>query len=64
MTETALRVAIIIASTREGRFGPTVGTWFAEQARQHGDIVADVVDSRRSRRRPRSGRRRPTLSPR
>lgn len=44
MAETPLRVAIIIASTREGRFGPTVGTWLAEKAGQRGDIDIDVVD--------------------
>lgn len=44
MTETPLRVAIIIASTREGRFGPTVGNWFTEQARQRDDMITDVVD--------------------
>ena len=44
MTEGPLRLAIIIASTREGRFGPTVGNWFAEQARQREDLIVDVVD--------------------
>jgi len=31
-------------STREGRFGPTVATWLAEQAHRFGDINADVID--------------------
>ncbi|MCP9981346.1 NADPH-dependent FMN reductase [Actinomadura madurae] len=44
MTETPLRVAIIIGSTREGRFGPTVAEWFAEEARQRDDLIVDVVD--------------------
>jgi NAD(P)H-dependent FMN reductase len=44
MSERPLRVAIIIGSTREGRFGPTVAEWFAELARQRGDLVVDVVD--------------------
>ncbi|TDD93453.1 NADPH-dependent FMN reductase [Actinomadura rubrisoli] len=39
-----LRVAVIIASTREGRFGPTVGTWVTEQARGRDDMVVDVID--------------------
>ncbi|KAA5836900.1 NAD(P)H-dependent oxidoreductase [Saccharopolyspora hirsuta] len=38
----ALRLAVIIGSTREGRFGPTVASWFAEQAAQFGDV--DVID--------------------
>jgi NAD(P)H-dependent FMN reductase len=42
--DTPIRVAIIIGSTREGRFGPTVARWFAEQAGQRSDIVVDVVD--------------------
>ncbi|GGU94514.1 putative reductase [Actinomadura cremea] len=44
MTDTPLRLAIIIGSTREGRFGPTVGAWFAEQARQRHDMAVDVLD--------------------
>ena len=39
-----IRVAIIIGSTREGRFGPTVARWFADQAAQRDDMVVDVVD--------------------
>ena len=40
-----LRVAVIIGSTREGRFGPTVTDWFvAEARRRHPDLVLDVVD--------------------
>ncbi|MER7014031.1 NAD(P)H-dependent oxidoreductase [Saccharopolyspora sp. NPDC000359] len=38
----ALRLAVIIGSTREGRFGPTVANWFVEQAQQFGDV--DVID--------------------
>ncbi|MBE1532476.1 NADPH-dependent FMN reductase [Actinomadura algeriensis] len=44
MTDTPLRLAIVIGSTREGRFGPTVGAWFAEQARQRDDMTIDVLD--------------------
>jgi NAD(P)H-dependent FMN reductase len=39
-----IRVAIIIGSTREGRFGPTVARWFAEQTAQRDDMVVDLVD--------------------
>ncbi|WP_411103525.1 NADPH-dependent FMN reductase [Streptomyces sp. cmx-4-9] len=39
-----LRLAVVVASTREGRFGPTVGDWFVPYARQHGDFEVDVID--------------------
>jgi NAD(P)H-dependent FMN reductase len=39
-----LNVAIIIGSTREGRFGGTVGRWFAGEARRRPDLSVDVVD--------------------
>ncbi|MQA12753.1 MAG: NADPH-dependent FMN reductase [Pseudonocardiaceae bacterium] len=38
------RVAVIIGSTRTGRFGPTVAEWFASLARQRADLDVDVVD--------------------
>lgn len=47
MTETPLRVAIIIGSTREGRFGARVADWFAEQAAARPDMIVDVVDQAR-----------------
>lgn len=40
----SLRLAVIIGSNREGRFGPTVAGWFAEQARQYDDLEVDVID--------------------
>ncbi|MQA07465.1 MAG: NADPH-dependent FMN reductase [Pseudonocardiaceae bacterium] len=43
-SDTDLRVAIIIGSTRNGRFGPTAAEWFADQARQHGELNIDVID--------------------
>jgi NAD(P)H-dependent FMN reductase len=39
-----VRIAVVIGSTREGRFGPTVARWFAEFARQRPDLEVDVVD--------------------
>lgn len=39
-----LSFEIIIGSTREGRFGPTVADWIAAQARQRGDIDVGVID--------------------
>jgi NAD(P)H-dependent FMN reductase len=39
-----LRVAVIVGSTREGRFGGTVATWFVGQARRRRDMSIDVID--------------------
>jgi NAD(P)H-dependent FMN reductase len=39
-----LRLAVIIGSTRRGRFGPTVADWFAQQATKRADLDVDVVD--------------------
>ncbi|MGW0249952.1 NADPH-dependent FMN reductase [Nocardia goodfellowii] len=39
-----MKLAVIIGSVREGRFGPTVAGWFAEQAAAHGGFDIDVVD--------------------
>jgi hypothetical protein len=44
MTDTAMRLAIIIGSTRRGRYGPAVATWFEKQAREHGGFEIDVID--------------------
>ncbi|WP_067566339.1 NADPH-dependent FMN reductase [Nocardia acidivorans] len=44
MSSTPLRLAVIIGSVREGRFGPVVAHWFAEQARRHGGFEVDVID--------------------
>jgi NAD(P)H-dependent FMN reductase len=38
------RLLVIVGSVREGRFGPVVGSWVAEQARWHGGFEVDVVD--------------------
>lgn len=39
-----LKLHVIIASTRPGRIGLPVGTWFAEQARAHAKFEVTVVD--------------------
>jgi NAD(P)H-dependent FMN reductase len=39
-----LRLAVIIGSTRNGRFGPTVADWFARQAAKRADLDIDVID--------------------
>ncbi|WBB68363.1 NAD(P)H-dependent oxidoreductase [Micromonospora sp. WMMD812] len=38
------KLVIIVGSVREGRFGPVVASWVAEQAREHGGFDIDVVD--------------------
>jgi NAD(P)H-dependent FMN reductase len=39
-----LRLAVIVASVRKGRFGPVVADWFIEHARERSDVDLDVVD--------------------
>lgn len=43
-TRRPLDLAVIIASTRKGRFGPTVARWFASRAARHDDVSVDVID--------------------
>lgn len=43
-TPSPLRVAVVIGSTRAGRFGPTVARWFASVATTRDDLELDVVD--------------------
>ena len=38
------KLVIIVGSVRDGRFGPVVASWVAEQAREHGGFDIDVVD--------------------
>jgi NAD(P)H-dependent FMN reductase len=42
--EDRLKLGVIIASTREGRFGDVVARWFADQARQSGLFAVDLID--------------------
>lgn len=44
MSETKPRLQIIIASTRPGRAGLPVGTWFDARARAHGAFEVELVD--------------------
>jgi len=37
-------LAIVVGSVREGRFGPTVASWLADEARAHGAFDVTVVD--------------------
>ena len=38
------RLAVIVGSVREGRFGPVIASWVAERAREHGAFDVDVID--------------------
>jgi NAD(P)H-dependent FMN reductase len=39
-----LRVAILIGSTRQGRFAPVVANWFATYIQTREDFLADTID--------------------
>ncbi|MDH6134441.1 NAD(P)H-dependent FMN reductase [Kitasatospora sp. MAA4] len=39
-----LRLAVILGSNREGRFGPIVARWFTRFAEQRGDFKIDFID--------------------
>lgn len=40
----ALKLNIIIGSTRPGRIGPSVANWFEKSAKKHGRFDVDLVD--------------------
>ncbi|OMI41119.1 NADPH-dependent FMN reductase [Streptomyces sparsogenes] len=44
MSSQNLKLAVILGSVREGRFGPTVANWFTEQAGAHGGFDVDLID--------------------
>jgi NAD(P)H-dependent FMN reductase len=44
MSDEPLRIAVIVGSTRDGRFGPIVADWFVAEAAQRRDMTIDVVD--------------------
>ncbi|MCV0397191.1 MAG: NAD(P)H-dependent oxidoreductase [Rhizobiaceae bacterium] len=39
-----IRTAVIVGSTREGRFGETVARWFLARAALHGELDIDLID--------------------
>ncbi|MFF4379567.1 NADPH-dependent FMN reductase [Kitasatospora sp. NPDC001547] len=43
-TEQALKVAVLVGSTREGRFGPVVADWLFGHLDARGDLTADRID--------------------
>ncbi|MFF4207987.1 NADPH-dependent FMN reductase [Streptomyces sp. NPDC001796] len=42
--ENTHKLVIIVGSVREGRFGPVVASWVADQARAHGGFDVEVID--------------------
>jgi hypothetical protein len=44
MTTNRMQLAIIVGSTRRGRFCPTAASWFESQARQHDEFDIDLID--------------------
>lgn len=44
LKESRLQVAVIMGSTREGRFGPVVADWLLGHIAQREDMTADLVD--------------------
>ncbi|WP_017976557.1 NADPH-dependent FMN reductase [Actinopolyspora halophila] len=44
MSSNALRLAVIIGSVRQGRFGPTVGHWVANEAERFEQFEVDPID--------------------
>ena len=39
-----IKLAIIVGSTRKGRFAPVVANWFTDRAKQRDDLSVDVLD--------------------
>jgi len=44
VSEPPVRVAVVVGSNREGRFGPVVAEWLLSRIREREDLVAEVVD--------------------
>lgn len=39
-----IKLAVIVGSTRRGRFAPVVANWFTDHAKQRDDLSVDVLD--------------------
>lgn len=39
-----LKLTVVVASNRTGRFGPTVADWFLSRARLRADLAVEVID--------------------
>ncbi len=44
MEKNTYKLVVLVGSVREGRFGPVVSSWVAEQAASHGGFEVEVVD--------------------
>ncbi|MEE6258816.1 NADPH-dependent FMN reductase [Plantactinospora sonchi] len=44
MSDNRLRLAVILGSVRDGRFGPTVAHWFVGEAEHRDDVLVDLID--------------------
>ncbi|WP_406202448.1 NAD(P)H-dependent oxidoreductase [Kitasatospora sp. NBC_01560] len=44
MSETPFRVAVLVGSSRQGRFAPTVTDWFLRTAGRRDDLELDLID--------------------
>ncbi|WP_054814921.1 NADPH-dependent FMN reductase [Nocardia arizonensis] len=44
MSTENVKLAVIVASVREGRFGPVIARWFVDQVDRHGEFEVDVID--------------------
>ncbi|MFD0207508.1 MULTISPECIES: NADPH-dependent FMN reductase [Saccharothrix] len=44
MVQQPIKVAVIIGSTRNGRFAPTVAEWFVGRASARDDVQVDLID--------------------
>jgi NAD(P)H-dependent FMN reductase len=44
MTHQDLTLAVIVASVRQGRFGPVIAEWLRTEAKQHGRFDIDLID--------------------
>ncbi|MFW6092244.1 MAG: NADPH-dependent FMN reductase [Actinomycetota bacterium] len=44
MPSSTLRLTVILASVRAGRFGPVVAQWFTGEAERHGQFEIDLLD--------------------
>ncbi|MFC9426587.1 NADPH-dependent FMN reductase [Streptomyces sp. NPDC056987] len=43
-TVTPLKLAVILGSNREGRFGPVVSDWFLSRAAERADFTTELID--------------------
>lgn len=44
MTNTPIRLAVIVGSNREGRIAPTIGKWFLSQLKDRQEFKVDYID--------------------